>query len=165
MKIKKVTIHFWIEKSTSYLFKRYLNWNERLSIVKAVRYCSNWKHSKIDLPSCRREFFNKILCTKRRYIWCDTWCSSSNRSWWTKSNDKSKTWLIYKVSQTETLNGFLCTRSPNKICTTSFSNVKTCTRNCIPIAWYLQHLWRVCEFCYYWTQRNVGWFGNSVWKS
>ena len=28
MKIKKVTIHFWIEKSTSYLFKRYLNWNE-----------------------------------------------------------------------------------------------------------------------------------------
>ena len=27
MKTKKVTIHFWIEKS-SYLFKRYLNWNE-----------------------------------------------------------------------------------------------------------------------------------------
>ena len=25
---KKVTIHFWIEKSTSCLFKRYLNWNE-----------------------------------------------------------------------------------------------------------------------------------------
>ena len=25
-------------------------------------------NSKIDLPSCRREFFSKILCTKRRYI-------------------------------------------------------------------------------------------------
>ena len=25
---KKVTIHFWIAKSTSYLLKRYLNWNE-----------------------------------------------------------------------------------------------------------------------------------------
>ena len=24
---EKVTIHLWIEKSTSYLFKRYLNWN------------------------------------------------------------------------------------------------------------------------------------------
>ena len=25
-------------------------------------------NSKIDLPSCRREFFNKTLCTKRRYV-------------------------------------------------------------------------------------------------
>ena len=25
-------------------------------------------NSKIDLTSCRREFFNKILCTKRKYI-------------------------------------------------------------------------------------------------
>ena len=103
MKIKKVTIHFWIEKSTSYLFKRHPNWNEetvkrtkRLSIVKAVRCCSNSKYSKIDLPSCRREFFNKIICTKRRYIWCASWCSSSNRSWRTKLNGKRNTNKVQK---------------------------------------------------------------------
>ena len=38
MKIKKVTIHFWIEKSTSYLFKRYLNWNEETVKNSPKRY-------------------------------------------------------------------------------------------------------------------------------
>ena len=35
---------------------------------KAIRCCLNRKHSKTDLSSCRREFFNKILCTKKIYL-------------------------------------------------------------------------------------------------
>ena len=38
MKIKKVTIHFWIEKSTSYLFKKYFNKKEPKDYQLLKRY-------------------------------------------------------------------------------------------------------------------------------
>ena len=43
-----------------------------------------------------KEFFNKILCKKRRYFGCDTRCSSGNQSLRTKPNDEGSTNKVQK---------------------------------------------------------------------
>ena len=63
---------------------------KRLSIAQLL------KSYKINFPSYWRKFFNKLLFKKRRYFWCDIWCSSGNRSWCTKSNYKGNTNKVQK---------------------------------------------------------------------
>ena len=103
MKIKKVTIHFSIEKKYELVIQEIsqLKRGDRKKEAKGYQLLKRYDvaqigNSKIGLPSWRREFFNKILCTKRRYIWCDTWCWCSNRSWLTKANDKRNTNKVQK---------------------------------------------------------------------
>lgn len=75
LKIKKVTTHFGLEKMS--FFNRYFKLNEKTvikkeaedyEVLKAVRCCSSWKHSEINLASFRRELFIKILCKEILYF-------------------------------------------------------------------------------------------------